>query len=82
MKQKKIIKLLSLAGAACLSVGVFFSPAASIPTYAAESETVMPYADITEWRFKIEDGKMYKRLYNCSTREWIGDWIYLCDYPG
>jgi hypothetical protein len=82
MKQKKIKKLLVLIGTACLSLNMFISPAATITTHAAESETLMPYADITEWRFKIENGKMYKRLYNCSTREWIGDWIYVGEYPG
>ena len=40
------------------------------------------YADILEWRVKIENGKLYKRLYNTSTMEWVGDWIYVCDYPG
>ena len=60
MKQKKIKKLLVLIGTACLSLNMFISPAATITTHAAESETLMPYADITEWRFKIENGKMYK----------------------
>lgn len=82
MKQKKIKKLLVLIGAACLSLNMFISPAATITTYAAESETLMPYADITEWRFKVENGKIYKRLYNCSTGNWEGDWIYLGEYPG
>ena len=39
-------------------------------------------SDILQWVFKTENGKMYKRLYNYSTAEWIGDWIYVCDYPG
>lgn len=28
-----------------------------------------------QWRFKIENGKLYKRLYNYSTHTWIGDRI-------
>ncbi|MDR1687536.1 MAG: hypothetical protein LBS21_02860 [Clostridiales bacterium] len=32
-------------------------------------------ADIFEWVFKIENGKYYKRLYNSTTGQWIGDWI-------
>lgn len=29
----------------------------------------------TEWKYKIINGKMYKRLYNCTTKQWIGDWV-------
>ena len=31
---------------------------------------------------EFENGKIYKRLYNCSTGNWEGDWIYLGEYPG
>lgn len=34
-------------------------------------------ADIYEWRYKIVNGKMYKRLYNCTRNEWVGDWILM-----
>lgn len=49
---------------------------------AALEGDIAPQADTLEWRVKIENGKLYKRLYNTSTREWVGDWIYVCDYPG
>ncbi len=29
------------------------------------------------WRYKIENGYRYKRLYNLDTCEWIGDWILM-----
>lgn len=44
----------------------------------AQDDTVSPCADILEWRYKIENYKVYKRLYNRSTGEWVGDWI-LCE---
>lgn len=31
-------------------------------------------SDIIDWRYKVEDGKLYKRLFNYSKNEWIGDW--------
>ena len=31
-------------------------------------------AEIIGWRYKTEDGKLYKRQYNYSTGKWIGDW--------
>ncbi|MGF7142183.1 hypothetical protein HNQ56_000593 [Anaerotaenia torta] len=39
--------------------------------------SVTPYSDIIDWRYKSENGNIYKRLYNYSTQEWIGEWI-LC----
>lgn len=26
------------------------------------------------WRYKSENGNVYRRLYNYTTREWVGDW--------
>ncbi len=30
-----------------------------------------------EWRYKIENGKIYKRLMDTSTGQWLGDWILI-----
>jgi len=81
MKQKKISKLLGLMGAACLSLGMFFCPATTLPTQAAVPDVAVPYSEIKEWVYKEEDGKIYKRLYNYSRAEWEGDWIYVRDIP-
>lgn len=48
---------------------------------ASNESIILPCADVLEWKYKIEDGKMYKRLYNTTTDCWEGDWIYVCDYP-
>lgn len=32
-------------------------------------------ADDIRYRYKSINGILYKRLYNYSTHEWIGDWI-------
>lgn len=85
MKHKNIIqKIALLAGTACLTLATFICPAATIPTQAASASelTVQPRQDRIEYVYKIEDGKLYKRLYNYSNGDWIGDWIYVCDYPG
>lgn len=77
-------KLALLAGAAVLALMVFVCPVSSMPVQASTDTetTIQPRQDRIEYRYKIEDGKLYKRLYNYSTGEWIGDWIYVCDYPG
>lgn len=33
--------------------------------------------DRIEYIYEIREGKLYKRLYNYSRGEWVGDWI-LC----
>lgn len=63
------------------SVAIFFSPTATLSTYASEHTDIETRTDYREWRYKIEDGKLYKRLYNASTGLWETDWIYVCDWP-
>ena len=36
---------------------------------------IQPHADDIRWRFKTENGKTYKRLYNYTRHQWVGDWI-------
>lgn len=95
MKRTKLTKNLALlAGTACLTLMVFACPTTSLTVNAASNVQedsivtlsdeygIMPLKDDIRYRYKIEDGKLYKRLYNHTTLEWIGDWIYVCDYPG
>lgn len=46
-------------------------------TEKSESNIVVMRSDIIDWRFKLEDGKLYKRLYNYTRERWEGEWI-LC----
>lgn len=95
MKCKKLTKNLALlAGTACLTLMVFACPTTSLTVNAASNVQddsiatlsddygIMPLKDDIQYRYKIENGKMYKRLYNYTVGEWVGDWIYVCDYPG
>lgn len=77
MKARKISKLVGLMGAACLSLGVFVSPAATLPAQAAVPSVSQPQSDYIEWIYKIDGGRKYKRLYNYSIGEWVGEWIDL-----
>ncbi|MCM1188302.1 MAG: hypothetical protein NC541_03275 [bacterium] len=40
---------------------------------------VMPMAETLVWRYKIVMSKIYKRLYNTGSDEWLGEWEYVCD---
>lgn len=41
----------------------------------AASDVVSPRSDDIGWQYKKINGKLYKRLYNFTTKTWIGDWI-------
>lgn len=32
------------------------------------------YAQVIGWRYKTEDGNVYRRQYNYSRQKWIGEW--------
>ena len=40
--------------------------------YASE---IQPMSDDIRWVYEIRNGVYYKRLYNFTTRSWIGEWI-------
>ena len=50
----------------------------TISVFANEIEpnpAIEARADIIEWRYKLENGRVYKRRYNYTKQKWIGDWI-------
>lgn len=74
-------KLITTLGIACFSTAILFSPVTTIQAQAAApaTEAVAPCADAISYRYKEENGKLYRRLYNYTTGEWIGDWEYVVD---
>lgn len=73
-------KLLTLAGLACFGISVLCTPM-GVPTVeaAVPTETVAPCSDIIQYRYKEENGKLYRRLFNYTTNNWIGEWEYVAD---
>ena len=81
---KKISKITLIAVLCSLSL-LFVVPSFSITASAATSsgdEGVSPQADILEWILDYRGTHIYKRLYNTTTHEWVGDWIYVGERPG
>lgn len=83
MKIKKIILTMALA------LSLIFLPAQqlhaaaapdSIPLAQSDNGEISPLSHVVTWRYKIEDGKIYKRLYNATTQTYIGEWIYVGEY--
>lgn len=36
---------------------------------------IQPLSDDIRWVYEYRNGHFYKRLYNFTTRSWIGEWI-------
>lgn len=76
-KLKSTLAKVALLSALLMS-GIISMSHSTLNVYAQTTIT-HPRADVTEWKYKIEDGKLYKRLYNSTQCCWVGDWIYVCD---
>ncbi len=50
-------------------------PAMAVPKSPIPYSVQNPRGDKIEWVYQLIDGKYYKRLYNYTTNEWVGDWI-------
>lgn len=70
---KKMVFILSVSVVACS--GILIVPSYEAFAMANGSEQVMPMADNIVWKYKMENGIMYKRQYNYTTKKWIGSWI-------
>lgn len=41
----------------------------------AQEDTTVYSGDVIVWKYKVMNGKLYKRKYNQTTKKWIGSWI-------
>ena len=65
---------MKIINAICLSIVCSFSFIQ--PVFAQENiSQIEPISDVIGWKYKNIDGKLYKRLYNYTKEQWIGDWI-------
>lgn len=89
MKSKELLKKKILTAMTGISLAVMMAFSFNMTAHASEAvedeietetettEGIQPRQAIIDWRFKIEDGKLYRRLYNYTEQCWVGDWI-LC----
>jgi len=72
-------KILTLAGIACFGISVLCTPVATLTVEAANpTETIAPRAHIIQYRYKEVGNKLYRRLFNYSTDNWVGEWEFVC----
>lgn len=41
---------------------------------ANNTDSVIPLSDVIVWKVKVVNGKTYRRRYNATKKQWIGDW--------
>jgi hypothetical protein len=79
---RKELKRKLLMGVSTLAVLVSMAGTCNMVAYASESFTVeassdegiVPHSDIIEYRYKLINGDLYRRLYNYTQEYWIGEW--------
>lgn len=74
MRKLKIVFCMALM--LCLS-SISISTLANTNTENSTIENIQPRTDIKKWIYKVENGNLYKRLYNYSTARWETDWIFV-----
>lgn len=73
---KKTIRILAVIIAmTCIFSGTAFAQEKEV---AVEKSSSIARADVRKYVYKVENGKLYRRLYNYSKDTWLGDWE-LCD---
>ena len=71
---KKTIRILAVIIAmTCIFSGTAFAQEKEV---AVEKSSSIAY--VIKYVYKVENGKLYRRLYNYSKDTWLGDWE-LCD---
>ncbi|EOS30660.1 hypothetical protein C807_02201 [Lachnospiraceae bacterium 28-4] len=81
---KKALRKNIILGALALVVPFMIAGTCNINSYALEVEVVedtdvlsesgVARSPIIEYRYKIIDGELYRRLFNYSDECWIGEW--------
>lgn len=68
---KRILLTFILSLSIVTSLPVYVQAADYVPVAA---EQVEPRSDIYKWYYKIENNMLYRRLYNTTKQEWVGEW--------
>ena len=58
-----------------LCVNSYAASAVTEDTAVEETSDVVARKAITEWRYKVINGQLYKRLYDTTNKKWLTDWI-------
>lgn len=78
LKLKKILVRCYAIGLLLMYLGTAFDPvyAAEEAIYIKDGGAVI-YAQETEWRYRVLDGKLQKRLWSITYGKWLTDWEWV-----
>lgn len=83
MRNRKLIhQIAAVGGAVCLALVIWASPIATVPAQAAPPNTAETQQDYIAYRWKVENGSLWRRLYNYKINDWVGEWEYCGPYYG
>lgn len=79
MKKNVLKRIIAAVSVASCCICLLAAPVSTMPVQAASGNqnVAEPNHAIKEWVYKEENGKVYKRLWNCSTGHFEGDWIFV-----
>lgn len=79
MKKNVLKRVFAAVGVASCCMCLLAAPVSTMPVQAAtgNQNVAEPNRDIKEWVYKEENGKLYKRLWNCSRGYFEGNWIFV-----
>lgn len=72
-KKQLLVAFAVAIGILCIPFPAYAQTTASA-AYTIEDTQIAPRKDQLEWRFKVVDGKLYRRLYNTTSQKWVGEW--------
>ncbi len=81
MKLKNLLIRCSATFLLLMCLSTAFSPeyavfAAEKVSYTEDGGAVI-YAEQTEWKYRVVDGKLQKRLWSVTYGEWLTDWEWV-----
>ena len=80
--KKLLLRISAGLGVALCSLSLLVAaPQTTITAQAAGGggTIAQPQSDYIYWVFLEQGHKVYKRLWNATTSEWLTDWIYIGD---
>ena len=71
-----------LFGVSAIALSLMFVSTWGVSVHASEAsreitvseEGITPRSEMIEWRYKVIDGVLYRRLFNYTEQCWVGEW--------
>lgn len=75
MKKRVWMSIVLIAMLQCSTIAYANANINSENVTATESNQVSPRAEVQEWKWRVSNGKLQKRLWSVTYGHWVGNWI-------